>query len=66
MSIFNRRNAFFGWAVWSVGKRAAKRKAKGAVPDKKTSAAVGGAAAALGGVAVAARKLKRRSGSSDD
>ncbi len=32
MGIVNRRNAVLGWAVWNVGKRAAKRKAKGAVP----------------------------------
>jgi hypothetical protein len=28
MSIFNRRNAFIGWATWLVGKRVLKRKAK--------------------------------------
>ena len=32
MSVFNRRNAVVGWLAWSVGKRAMKKKAKGAVP----------------------------------
>ncbi len=31
MGIMNRRNAFMGWAVWEVGKRVAKKKAKGAI-----------------------------------
>jgi hypothetical protein len=33
MGIVNRRNAVLGWAVWNVGKRVAKKKAKGAVPS---------------------------------
>ena len=32
MGIVNRRNAMLGWTVWQVGKRVAKRKAKGVVP----------------------------------
>lgn len=32
MSVFNRRNAAFGWVAWAVGKRVLKKKAKGAVP----------------------------------
>ena len=32
MGIVNRRNAVLGWAVWQVGKRIAKKKAKAAVP----------------------------------
>jgi LPXTG-motif cell wall-anchored protein len=32
VSIVNRRNAVLGWGVWKLGKRAAKRKAKGAAP----------------------------------
>jgi hypothetical protein len=32
MSIFNRRNAAFGWLSWLVAKRVLKRKAKDAVP----------------------------------
>ena len=37
MGIVNRRNAVLGWAVWNVGKRFAKKKAKGAVPAVDTS-----------------------------
>ena len=33
MGIVNRRNAVLGWGVWKVGKRFAKRKAKGAAPS---------------------------------
>ena len=32
MGIVNRRNAFLGWSVWKLAKRAGKRKAKAAVP----------------------------------
>jgi hypothetical protein len=32
MGIVNRRNAVLGWTVWTLGKRAAKKKAKTAVP----------------------------------
>lgn len=33
MGIVNRRNAVLGWGVWKVGKRMAKKKAKGAAPS---------------------------------
>ena len=36
MGILNRRNAVMGWAVWKLGKRMAKRKAKDAVPKVDT------------------------------
>ena len=38
MGIVNRRNAVLGWTVWQIGKRAAKKKAKTAVPsvDRET------------------------------
>jgi hypothetical protein len=32
MGIVNRRNAVMGWAAWRLGKRIARRKARGAVP----------------------------------
>ncbi|HYY64697.1 MAG TPA: hypothetical protein VE688_08790 [Gaiellaceae bacterium] len=32
MSVFNRRNAVMGWAVWKVAKRAGKRKARNVAP----------------------------------
>jgi hypothetical protein len=57
MGIVNRRNAVLGWAVWKVGKRTAKRKAKGAAPTmeggrpNKSLLAAGGLAGAVGALA---------------
>jgi hypothetical protein len=59
MSIVNRRNAIVGWAVVKLGKRAARKKAQGAVSTGGTAA---GALAALGGVLLFWRK-KRGAGS---
>ena len=62
MGIVNRRNAVMGWAVWQVGKRFAKRKAKTAVPtiDSETKRpnkpAVVATLAALGGLLLFWRK----------
>lgn len=36
MSVFNRRNAVFGWFAWAIGKRVLKKKAKDAVPSIDT------------------------------
>jgi hypothetical protein len=38
MGIMNKRNAVLGWTVWQLGKRAAKKKAKAALPavDRET------------------------------
>ncbi|HKT43976.1 MAG TPA: hypothetical protein VJQ85_04185 [Gaiellaceae bacterium] len=58
MSIVNRRNALIGWIVVKAGKRAAKRKAQGAVPAARTGGAVAGALAALGGLLVLKRKKR--------
>ena len=51
MSIFNKRNALFGWLAWVTTKQAMKRKARKAVPDtgsghKGISAGVAAAIAA--------------------
>jgi hypothetical protein len=54
MSILNRRNAMIGWAVWQVGKRAMKRKAKAAVPSIDTETRRPNRAAMLLGAAAAA------------
>lgn len=56
MGIVNRRNAVLGWAVLKLGKKTAKRKAKGAVPSppegKTARAAIAASVAALvGGLA---------------
>lgn len=55
MGIMKRRNAVLGWAVWKIGKRVVKRKAKAVVPrgggdggSGRTKALAGGLAA-LGG-----------------
>jgi hypothetical protein len=56
MGIVNRRNAVMGWAVWQVGKRFARKKAKSAVPtiDAETKRpnkpAILAGLAALGGL----------------
>ena len=55
MGIVNKRNAVLGWGVWQVGKLAAKRKAKQAVPGRvddsmrPNKGAVVSALAAVGG-----------------
>ena len=56
MGVMNRRNAVLGWAVWQVGKRFAKKKAKTAVPTvdreskRPNKPAIVAALAAVGGV----------------
>ena len=68
MGIVNKRNAVLGWMTWNVGKRVAKKKARGAVPaiegGKPNKPAVGLAAglATLGGVLFFWRKKKGRGG----
>lgn len=61
----NRRNAVLGWAVWQVGKAAAKRKAQQAVKPENGrigKKAIAGALAAVGG----AFYFWRRSRSDDE
>ena len=58
MSIVNRRNAVIGWLVVKAGKRAAKRKAQGAVPDARTGGFVAGALAALSGLLLLLKRKK--------
>jgi hypothetical protein len=56
MGLVNRRNAVLGWTVWQVGKRVAKKKAKGAVPGRAddsmrpNKSAIATGLATLGGV----------------
>jgi hypothetical protein len=56
VSIFNRRNALFGWLAWVTAKRVMKRKARNAVPgppaERKgiSAGAAAGIAAAVGGL----------------
>ena len=71
MGIVNRRNAFLGWVAWQVGKRAAKRKARGAVPriDTETKrpnkSATVAVLAGLGGAVGSAMWFWRRQKSDD-
>ena len=58
MSIVNRRNAVIGWLVVKIGKRAAKKKAQGAVPNARKGGAVAGSLAALGGLLMLKRKKR--------
>jgi hypothetical protein len=68
MGLVNRRNAVLGWAVWQVGKRAAKRKGKAAVPRRDddsmrpNKSAIAATLAAIGG---ALWFWRRRSSDSD-
>ena len=60
MAFFNRRNALLGWAVWKLGKRTAKKKAKEVVPEgrSKGSAALAAGVAAFFGVLAFWRRRK--------
>ena len=65
MSVLNKRNALLGWAVWTVSKGAAKRKAKSTVSTDdglSKKSAMAASVAALGG----AVWLWRRRASSDE
>lgn len=67
MSVFNRRNAVMGWAVWKVVKRAGKKKARDAAPavegGKPNKSLVAVVLAALGGAAAFVRGRRSASGS---
>ena len=47
MSIVNRRNALVGWIVLKAGKKAAKKKAQGAVPNARAGGVAAGATLGL-------------------
>ena len=65
MGIVNRRNAVLGWAVWQIGKRKARRKAKEVVPSGdavgKGRAALAAGVAAFFGVLAFWRRRKSSS-----
>jgi hypothetical protein len=56
MSMINKRNAVLGWTVWQFGKRAAKKKARSAVPGRSgdsmrpNKGAIATGVAAVGGL----------------
>jgi len=64
VALFNRRNAVLGWSVWKLGKRAGKKKAKGAAPSveggKPNKSAI---AIALAGIAGSLMFWRRRNSS---
>jgi hypothetical protein len=61
MSIINRRNAVFGYAVWVAVKAFGKQKARQAVPGKGDYAGLNkGAIASIGAATVAAALLAWR------
>jgi hypothetical protein len=66
MAIMKKRNALLGWAVWKVGKRVVKRKAKAAVPGAGGgSGSRSGKPALLAGIAALGGALffwRRKSG----
>ena len=68
MGIVNRRNAVLGWGVWKVGKRFAKRKAKGATPSveggRPNKSLLAVSAASLAGVLTFWRKRRSSDGES--
>jgi hypothetical protein len=53
MDIVNRRNAILGWTVWTISKKAAKRKAKQAISleDEDGNGRPGKRVAVLSGLA---------------
>ena len=68
MSVFNRRNAVFGWVAYQVGKRVIKQKAKEAVPTIDTESKrpnKSAIALALAGTVGVLTFWKKRSGGDD-
>jgi hypothetical protein len=66
MSIFNRRNATFGWVVWMALKTFARQKAKQAVPGRGGHAGLNkGAIASIGAAALAVLLFWRKSGAEE-
>jgi hypothetical protein len=66
MSILNRRNAIFGWAVWEAGKRAMSAKAKRSAGVKTRGGRVRAALAGFAVVAGGAWLVRRLTGGGDD
>ena len=66
MSVLNKRNAVLGWAVWTLSKQVAKKKAKSAASSDDglpTKSAIAAGIAALGG---AVWFLRRRAGADEN
>ena len=66
MSVLNKRNAVLGWAVWTLSKQVARKKAKSAASSDDglpTKSAIAAGIAALGG---AVWFLRRRAGADEN
>ncbi len=67
MGVINKRNAILGWAVWQVGKGAAKRKAKASSPGRADDSMLPNKSAIAAGIAALGGALwfwqRRREGS---
>jgi len=66
MSVLNKRNAVLGWAVWTLSKQVARKKAKSAASSDDglpTKSAIAAGIAALGG---ALWFLRRRAGADEN
>jgi hypothetical protein len=69
MGVINKRNALLGWTVWQFGKRAAKRKARAAVPGHGDDSMKPGKSALAAGIATLGGVLwfwRRRRADSDE
>jgi hypothetical protein len=69
MGVLNRRNAVLGWAVWTMSKSAAKRKAKSAAPGRSDGSMRPNKSAIAAALATAGGALwfwRRRGGGSDE
>jgi hypothetical protein len=65
MSIINRRNAVFGWIIWTLAKAVGKQKARQAVPGTGDHAGLNKGAIATIGAAIAATLFFWRKKSAD-
>ena len=65
MSIINRRNAVFGWIIWTLTKAVGKQKARQAVPGPGDHAGLNKGAIATIAAAIAAALFFWRKKSSD-
>jgi len=69
MAIMRKRNAVLGWAVWKVGKRIIKRKAKAAMAGTPSGGSRAAKPALVAGLAALGGALlfwRRKSGDEDE
>ncbi len=70
MAFMNRRNAFFGWLVWEIGKRVARKRVRSAIPGRGGDEGAPKLPLVLGGLAAVGGALwlwfSRGDGDEDD